>query len=111
MIPFSLFEIQLLIAASVFVLGVLCVVLGIFVLMTRGYAREVRSLAAHTANIGKKGIAQDVTGLVQSASDLIGAINQLVKTASGVGAFLVCLGMLMITGSYYVVTQMDWTVM
>lgn len=109
MIPLSLFEIQILIAASVFVLGVLCVILGIFVLMTRGYAREVRSLAAHTAHIGKKGIAQDVTGLVQSASDLIGAINQLVKTASGVGVFLVSLGLLMIMSSYYVVTRIDWT--
>lgn len=109
MFPLSLFEIQILIAASVFVLGILCVILGIFILMTRGYAREVRSLAAHTAHIGKKGIAQDVTGLVQSASDLIGSINQLVKTASGVGVFLTSLGLVMIMSAYYVVTQIDWT--
>lgn len=107
MIPLTLNEIQILIAASVFVLGLMCVILGIFVLMTRGYNREVRSLASHTALIGKKGIAQDVTGLVQSASELVAAINQLVKTASGVGVFLIVLGLLMISGSYWVTTQVQ----
>ncbi len=109
MIPLSLMEMQIVIAASVFVLGVSCVILGIVMLITRGFSGEVRSLAVHTSRIGKKGIAQDVTGLVQSASELIGAINQLVRTASGVGAFLVTLGLLMIMTSYYVVTQIQWT--
>ncbi|MFP3854543.1 MAG: hypothetical protein ACLFWD_09650 [Anaerolineales bacterium] len=108
MIPLSLAEIQILIATSVFLLGLICIVLGIFVLMTRGYSREVRSLASHTALIGRKGIAQDVAGLVQSASELVGAINQLVKTASGVGVFLIVLGLLMISGSYWVTTQLQW---
>lgn len=108
MIPLSLSQIQILIAASVFLLGLICIVLGIFVLMTRGFNREVRSLASHTALIGKKGIAQDVTGLVQSASELVGAINQLVKTASGVGVFLIVLGLLMVSGSYWVTTQIQF---
>ncbi len=107
MIPLTLVEIQILIAASVFLLGLICIILGILVLMTRGYNREVRSLASHTALIGKKGIAQDVTGLVQSASELVNAINQLVRTASGVGVFLIILGLLMVGGSYWVTTQVQ----
>lgn len=109
MIPLSLTEIQILIAASVFLMGFFCIILGIFILMTRGYGREVRALAAHSANLGKKGMAQEVTGLVQSASELVIAINQLVKTASGVGVFLISLGLLMIAGSYWVVTQIQWS--
>lgn len=110
MIPLSLPEIQILIAASVFLMGFLCISLGIFVLMTRGYSREVKSLTSHTAALGKKGIAQDVTGLVQSASELVAAINQLVRTASGVGVFLITLGLLMIGGSYWVVLQIEWSI-
>lgn len=110
MIPLSLFDIQVLIASSVFILGLLCIILGIFVLMTRGYSREVKSLASNTAILGKKGISQDITGLVQSASELVGAVNQLVRTASGIGVFMISLGLLMIVGSYYVVTQITWPV-
>jgi len=110
MIPLSLGEIQVLIATSVFTMGMLCNLLGVFVLMTRGYSREVRAIAAQTATIGKKGLAQDVTGLVQSASELVAAINQLVRTASGVGVFLISLGMLMIAGAYWVTTQVQWPV-
>lgn len=110
MIPISLRDLQIIMAAAVFALGSLCVLLGIFVLMTRGYSKEVQALAAHTAQLGQKGLAQDATGLVTSASDLVMAINQLVRTASGVGVFLVFFGSLMISAAYWVVTQIHWPV-
>lgn len=110
MMPLTLADIQILIASSVFILGLLCNVLGIIVLMTRGYSREVKSLATHTARIGQKGLTQDVAGLVQSASELVNSINGLVRTASGVGVFLISLGLLMIAGAYWVVSNVNWTV-
>lgn len=110
MIPLSLTDVQVLIASSVFVLGLLCIVLGIVVLVTRGYSREVKALASHTARIGQKGLTQDVAGLVQSASELVNAINGLVRTASGVGVFLISLGLLMLAGAYWVVTNVNWPV-
>ncbi len=109
MIPFSMAETQILIAATLFVLGLISILLGIFVLMTRGYTGEVRTLAAHTAQIGQKGIGQDLTGVVQSASELVAAINQLVKTATGVGVFLTCTGLVMIVAAYLVVMQVNWS--
>lgn len=108
MIPFSPVEIQLIIGAAVFVLGCMCVLLGTFVLITRSYSREIKSLASHTARLGQKGMADEITGLVNSASELVAALNQLVKTASGAGLFLVTLGMIMIGSSYWVVTQIEW---
>lgn len=108
MIPLSLLDVQILIAGSVFLMGMICVVLGIFLLMSRGYAREVRALASNTAKIGQKGIAEDVTGLVQSASELVHAVNELVRTANGVAVFLISLGLLMIVSAYWVVMQIEW---
>ncbi len=109
MIPLSMAETQILIAATFFLLGLIAILLGIFVLMTRGYTGEVRALAAHTARIGQKGIGQDITGVVQSASELVAAINQLVKTATGVGVFLTCTGLVMIVAAYLVVMQVNWS--
>jgi hypothetical protein len=108
MIPLTLNDVQMLIAASVFLLGCICFLLGAFMLVSRGYSREIRALATHTAQLGQKGLANEISGLVNSASELVVSLNQLVKTASGVGIFLITLGMVMIGGSYWVIMQINW---
>jgi len=108
MIPLNLVDLQILIAAVILVLGFFCVLFGIIVLITRGYTREVRILAAQTAKLGQKGVAQEVTGLVSSASELVTAINQLVRTASGIGIFLIFLGLSMLAGGYWIILNIDW---
>jgi hypothetical protein len=110
MIPLSMTDIQILISASVFIIGCLCVVMGAIVLVSRGYSREVRAIAAHTAKLGQKGVASEATGLVNSASELVASINQLVKTANGIGVFLIMLGLTMIGAAYWVVQQIQWPV-
>ena len=109
MIPLSTIDMQMIIAATVFVLGGMCVLLGIFVLVSRGYSKEIRALATHSARLGRKGMADEITGLVNSASELIAALNSLVKTASGAGLFLIILGIGMIAASYWVVDQIPVT--
>ncbi|MEX2030032.1 MAG: hypothetical protein WD906_03570 [Anaerolineales bacterium] len=110
MIPLSLRDMQIIISGSVFLLGFLCVLLGAFVLISRGYSSEVRSLAAHTARLAQKGVAQEVSGLVTSASQLVGSLNELVRTASGIGVFLMSLGLVMIVSAYWVIQQISWTI-
>ena len=107
MIPLSIIDMQMIIGATIFILGCMCVLLGIFVLVSRGYSREIRALATHSARLGRKGMAEEVTGLVNSASELVGALNSLVKTASGAGLFLTILGIGMIAASYWVVEQIQ----
>jgi hypothetical protein len=108
MIPLNLIDLQILIAAVILVLGFFCVLFGIIVLITRGYTREVRALAVQTAKLGQKGVAQEVTGLVSSASELVAAINQLVRTASGIGIFLISLGLLMLAAGYWIILNINW---
>ena len=110
MIPVTFTDIQIIIAAAIFLLGFVCVVFGAIVLITRGYSREVRTLAAHTARLGQKGMAQEVTGLVTSASELVASLNQLVKTANGVGVFLILLGIAMMGSGYWIILQIEWTI-
>ena len=91
-------------------MGCVCVILGAFVLISRGYSREVRTLTAHSARLGRKGMAEELTTLVNGASDLVASINQLVRTATGVGVFLVSLGMVFLVASYWVLQQIQWVV-
>jgi hypothetical protein len=107
MIPITLVDMQLLIAAVLFLLGCLSIMLGAFILIARGYSREIKTIAAHTARLGHKGIAEEATSLVSSASSLIDAINQLVKTASGVGVVLILFGLIMLIAAYWIVSRVS----
>lgn len=108
MIPLSGRDLQILMAAAIFVMGSLCMLMGILLLITRGYSREVKTLASQTAKLGQKGLAEEISGLVTSASDLVASINGLVRTASGVGIFLISLGVVMMAASYWVIQQLQW---
>lgn len=110
MIPLNFTDVQIVIAGAVFLLGCMCVVFGTFVLISRGYSKEVRALASHTARIGQKGVAQEITGLVNSASELVASLNQLVKTANGIGVFLIVLGLAMMGAAYWMILQIEWTI-
>jgi len=108
MIPLTLRDTQILIAGAVFVLGFLCILLGAFVLISRGYSKEIQALAAHTARLGQKGLAEEVSGLVNSASTLVAALNELVRSANGVGLFLMTIGLMMLGASYWIVSVISW---
>jgi hypothetical protein len=109
MIPLTFHDFQVIAAGALFLLGIIYILIGTVVLISRGYSSEVKALAAQTAQLGQKGMAQEVSGLVSSAAELVSSINQLIKTGTGVGAFLICLGLLMLGAGYLVVTQIAWT--
>jgi hypothetical protein len=108
MIPLNLTDLQIVISVTVFILGCLCIFLGAFLLITRSYSKEIKALAQNSSRIGQKGITDEVAGLVSSASELVTAVNELVKTSSGVGVFLIALGLAMIAASYWVIMQIEW---
>lgn len=79
--------------ALVFLLGAATFIAGVLNLSMRAANSEIRSLAVQTARLAQKGIAEDVAGLVGNASALLDSMNQLVRTARGVGIMLCLLGM------------------
>jgi len=103
----DVFDITLLMVVGLFVLGVITLLIGILLLITRSAGKEVRSLAAQTAQLAKKGIAEDVAGLVGNASTLLSATNDLVRTSAGIGVFLAVLGFLLMAGATWLVLQIS----
>ena len=98
------------IASILFAIGLLTMVLGLFVLITRAMSRDMSAISAHTARIASKGIADDMTALVGNTSALMSSLTTMVKTAAGIGIFLTVTGMLLMGAGYWVFAQIQWPV-
>jgi hypothetical protein len=103
----DIFDIKLLMVMGLFILGAITLLVGIILLITRSAGKEVRSLATQTAKLAKKGIAEDVAGLVGNASNLLSATNELVRTSAGIGVFLAVLGFLLMAAATWLVLQIS----
>jgi hypothetical protein len=103
----DIFDIKLLMVIGLFLLGVLTLLVGIILLITRSAGKEVRTLATQTAKLAQKGIAEDVAGLVGNASNLLSATNELVRTSAGIGVFLAVLGFLLMGVATWLVLQIS----
>lgn len=107
MFPLSIQDFFLCMAASLFILGVLCIIAGIVVLVSRVIGNDITSLTREATGLGQKGIAEDIAGLVGNASALVESINQLIRTSSGVGVFLILMGFVLAVSSYLLVVQVQ----
>jgi hypothetical protein len=94
--------ILLLVDGVIFVLGVFTFLIGIIILASKALSKDLRTISTQTTELAKKGIAEDVSGLVGNASALMNSLEQLVKTATGIGVFMVLLGIILIVASLYI---------
>jgi hypothetical protein len=103
----QIYDLKLLMVIGLFILGAITLLIGILLLITRSAGKEVRALATQTARLAKKGIAEDVAGLVGNASNLLSATNELVRTSAGIGVFLAILGFLLMTVATWLVLKIS----
>lgn len=102
----SVDEVLKAIVVVMFVLGVVSLAAGIFLLFRRIGGEEVKAIARETTRLAQKGIVEDVTGLVGNASTLLDALNQLVRTTTGIGVFLTLFGFILMVSAYYLGLQL-----
>ena len=93
------------IVAAMAVMGVIALATGIFILFRKVMGDELKVIANQTTRLAQKGIAEEITGLVGNASSLLEALNQLVKTTTGVGVFLTLIGFILLVVAYYLGLQ------
>jgi hypothetical protein len=86
-------------------LGAIALATGIFILFRKVMGDELKIIATQTTRLAQKGIAEEITGLVGNASSLLDALNQLVKTTTGVGVFLSLMGFVLMVAAYYLGLQ------
>ena len=63
--------------------------------------KEAEALAAHTAHIGAKALTDNISAVTQSATALIDAVNNLIRTSSGNAIVLIVVGAGFEVAAYY----------
>ena len=86
--------------------GILCLLIGLIILISRGFSKEMQVLASTSTDLSKQAISHDLTALASSVSDILANINQMMATAAGVGAFLVLIGASLLGAAYWLTTQL-----
>lgn len=103
---FSVTDIFLAMAVFLFIVGIFAVGSGIFILVAKIAGGDLRTIARQTTALAQKGLTEEVSGLVGNATALIAAVNDLVKTTSGIGIFLILVGIVSIGCAMVIVTQL-----
>jgi len=88
-------------AGSVSIAGILCLALGIIIMVRQAINKNIQTIANQTTKLAEKGITDGVSGLVGNASLLIDALNNMAKSNTGIGIFLVFLSITLLIGSYF----------
>lgn len=96
---------QIVLAVSIFlfVAGILCLILSVYILAKQALNKDVHIIAEATTNLAEKGISEGVSGLVGNASLLIDSLNELAKSNTGIGVFFVFLSLALFAVAYYFV--------
>ncbi|MBN2548477.1 MAG: hypothetical protein JXB15_04940 [Anaerolineales bacterium] len=90
----------------IFALGAVNFIAGTIILVLQASRGDVKTLAVQTNQLVQKGLAQDMVGLIGNATDMLDSINQLVRTARGVGIFLTVMGIVMMIGACWLGIQL-----
>jgi hypothetical protein len=100
-------DILLTMTVCVFAIGIVSIGAGLFILITRVLGDDLKQISQQTAQLAKKGLAEDVAGLVGNAAALVGSLNNLIKTTAGIGLFVLIIGLILIISSYYLIFQIN----
>lgn len=87
-------------AIVLFFSGIVTMVVGILVLTSQAIGKNLTTLTAQVSKLGQKGISEDLSGLVGNASNLLTALNSLVKSTAGIGIFLVFVSFVLFLATY-----------
>jgi hypothetical protein len=85
--------IQLVMAAVLFVVGIVMIVAGLFIILAREYQETMKLLSSQAPKLAGKAITdQTVLAAIEGTTRLLDSVKGLIQTAVGVGAFLCLFG-------------------
>ncbi len=103
---FSVSDIFMGMSVFLFIIGIFSIASGIFILVAKVAGGDLRTIARQTTALAQKGLTEEISGLVGNATALIAAVNDLVKTTSGIGIFLIIVGIVAIGFAMGILTQL-----
>jgi hydrogenase-4 membrane subunit HyfE len=97
--------IQIIMTVVLFLAGVVMLISGLLIIMTREYQEAMRTLSNQSTRLSGKAIGDiGVQAAVEGASQLLDSITRLIQTAMGTGAFLCLLGTLICGISFWMLS-------
>ncbi|HEX6291455.1 MAG TPA: hypothetical protein VFZ66_19885 [Herpetosiphonaceae bacterium] len=94
--------VQLIMAGVLFLIGVIMIGSGLFIILAREYQETMRLLSAQAPKLtGKAATEGTVLAALDGTTRLLDAVTRLIQTAVGVGAFLCILGLLICGTAFY----------
>jgi hypothetical protein len=94
--------VQLVMAALLFVVGIVMIGSGLFIILAKEYQETMRTLSAQAPKLaGKAATEGTVLAALDGTTRLLDAVTRLIQTAVGVGAFLCLLGLVICGIAFY----------
>ena len=91
-------------AVAMFVLGCAACAGGLWTMLAREYQTTMRRIASQSERLHARALTEiGVVPVIDAATHLVDAVNQLVRTALGAGAFLCLVGVALCTIAYWMV--------
>ena len=82
-------NLQIIMATSLFALGLASCIAGLCTILTREYQEALKGLSSQSPRIYSKALTDLGVGpIIEASSRLVEAVSKLVRTAMGVGVFL-----------------------
>jgi len=95
-------DVRLFMGLIFFPAGLLAIVTGLVMLVAHPYRDEAKILAAQSARLGQKGVGDNIAVAAQSATALIDAVNNLIRTSSGNALIVIAVGVLFEVAAYLI---------
>ena len=94
-------NLRLVMGLAFFPLGLAAIIAGLVILVAGPYRQEAKILAEQSAKIGQKGLTGDISLVTQSATALVDAVNNLIRTSSGNAIVMIVVGVLCELAAYW----------
>ncbi|HQZ70530.1 MAG: hypothetical protein ACH37Z_06800 [Anaerolineae bacterium] len=78
---------------AVFSMGLLAIAAGLWTLMSRDYQHTIKGISAQSSRLQARALSEiGAMPMLDASARLVEAVNQLIRTAMGVGVFLCIIG-------------------
>ena len=100
-------NLQIVMAVSLFALGLAAFVAGLRTVLTKEYQEALRGLSAQSPRIYSKALTDVAVGpIIEASSHLVEAVSKLVRTAIGVGVFLCLSGLAVCLTAFWMLSRL-----
>jgi hypothetical protein len=93
-------NLRVIMGMTFFVTGLIAIGAGMLMLIVGPYRKEAKIIAAQSARISQKALTDNISAVVASATTLVQAVNDLIRTSSGNAIVLIVVGALFEAAAY-----------